>query len=145
MVNYSTKVGSLLFGISILTGTAFASENLTGVWHGKVQFDMSNLPKLKSPRQNTARMAALNKIQQASLTLNLKANGTYTLVTIGAPKSTPQVNGTWNSNGTTLSLQMMNAGREYGLPQVYTVDKGRKSLSITKTGSGITTTVSFYR
>ncbi len=139
------KAGSVVFGMVILAGASFATDSVTGTWHGKIQFDMSSLPKLKNPHQNTARLKALNQIQADTLTLTLKDNKTYSLATAGAPKMTPLVRGVWSTNGTTVSLQRMENGKEFGFPQVYVINKAQRTLSVTKTSSGITTTVNFFR
>lgn len=122
-----------------------ASGSLVGIWHGRIHFDMSKLPSLKNPRQNSARLAGLRKLEQYSLTLTLKGDHSYTLLTSGGPKGGPQVNGKWTVLGSSLSLQQMAQGQERGYPLVYTIDRSEKSFSVTKDQSGISTTVTFYK
>lgn len=144
-MKFSTKVGVSLLSLVALSSSALATGSLAGIWHGRIRFDMSNLPQLKNPRKNAARIANLTKLQQYSLTLTLKGDNTYTLRTIGGPNLTPQITGTWRVTGSSLSLQQMDHGQERGYPQVYTLDKSSKSFSVTKDQSGITTTIAFFR
>lgn len=141
----SLKVGVAFLSLLVISGSAVASGSLAGIWHGRIRFDMTNLPPMKNPRLNAARVANLTKLQQMELTLTIKSDRTYTLRSLGGPRQTPQITGTWRVTGTSLSLQQTDHGRELGYPQVYTIEKTGKSFTVTKSQSGLTTTLSFYR
>ena len=79
---------------------------VVGKWKGKINIDASKLPKAANPQQQQAMQTGLAGVKKAELTLDLKANKTYTADAKNLPGKTgvERNEGTWKQEGNTLWL-----------------------------------------
>jgi len=125
-MNQFIKVGVALSSLAIFAVSAFAGS-VTGTWHGRVRIDATKVTQPK-PEQRTAMMSRINKAQSLTYTLTLNANHTFTMGAVGLPTQS----GTWNQAGNTVALQGQMNGKNVGEPQVFTLGKNEKVLSMTQ-------------
>lgn len=92
-------------------------QAITGAWTGKIQMDMSKLPKVTDPNQKKMLDGLMTSVKAMRMHLNLKSNKTFTLKVTGIPagpnatkKPTDQTaEGTWSQKGSTITLKVVKA------------------------------------
>ena len=133
------KASVFVASLAVLSVSVFAAP-LTGAWHGKIHFDTTKLPNVTDPNQKKLMMAQLKANEQMTMTLTLKADHTYSIVTVGSTKQVPKVNGTWSEAAGSLTIKPATSGK-MGRPSTFTVSKDGKSLSFSQGPA----TVMFFR
>lgn len=121
------------FGVLAASGMA---QNLVGVWKGKVEVDMSQLPKNLTPQQKQMMDQGLAVAKKMVITLNLRANKTYMASVTGLPQAAaqkgPNTNeGTWRVQGSKLFLTSVKENGKPAkskTPQQFTIAPGGKSF-----------------
>ncbi len=129
-MNQIFKVGVSLCALAVLA-TAAMADQLTGTWHGHIKIDVS---KMTAPpaAQKAKMMDAVSKAQQMEMTLNLKADHTFTVNTPNRPNQT----GTWSVSGSSVTLQAQSNGKNIGPSQVFTLAKNQKTMYLSQKDPG---------
>ncbi len=88
-----------------LSVSVFAA-GVVGTWHGKVLIDSSKLPPAKTPEQQRNMAMALNMVKQVQITMNFKADKTYTASAKGGMirKQDQSDSGTWSQSGNIVTI-----------------------------------------
>lgn len=97
------KVGLVLSALTIFAAAAIAGP-VTGIWHGYIRFDPSKLPQDNNPNHQKMTAAWMKVAQSAKMTLTVKPDHTFTLLTMGGPKSVLPVTGTWAQTSGAIAL-----------------------------------------
>lgn len=119
------------------------AQNVTGAWKGKMDLDMSALPKTQNAEQQKAMVEMVKKMMgNMTMNLTLNANKTFSMVVTGIPQN-PQsgqkvkdqtAKGTWSMSAGKITLKVTEANGEKpkgeNKPQVLTVAKDGKSLTL---------------
>jgi len=124
------KAGFVLASLAILSVAAVAAP-LTGTWHGRIRFDITKLPNPTDPNQKKLMLAQIKAQEQMTMTLTLNSNHSYSINTVGSTKQVPQVGGTWNQVGNSLTIQQVKDGKT-GKQSAFTLAKDGKSLTYTQ-------------
>lgn len=141
-MKHAPKMFAALAAFSLIA--AASAQNVTGVWKGKVDFDMSSLPKGQNAEQQKQMVEAVKKMMgNMTMKLTLNANKTFTMVVTGipqmgganAPKQKDQTaKGTWTQKGNALTLKITEANGEKpkgdNQPQTLTISKDGKSMTM---------------
>lgn len=147
-MKHAPKIFVALAAFSIVA--VALAQNVTGAWKGKVQFDMSALPKGQNAEQQKQMVEAVKKMMgDMTMKLTLNSNKTFTMVVTGlpqmggatAPKQKDQTaKGTWTQKGNVLTLKMTESNGEKPKgnndPQTLTVSKDGKTMTMVPKAPG---------
>lgn len=86
-------------------GSAMASS-VVGNWTGKIHSPMPPARPGETPQQAQMRAKVMQAIANAKISLNLKANKTFTLGASVPGKAGQSQPGTWSQSGNTITLNM---------------------------------------
>jgi len=129
---------------ALMIASVSMAQNVTGLWKGKMDLDMSALPKTQNADQQKQMMEMVKKMMgNMTMKLTLNANKTFSMVVTGLPTN-PQTQqkvkdqtakGTWSMTGNKLTLKVTEANGEKpkadnNKPQVLTVSKDGKSMTL---------------
>lgn len=147
-MKHAPKMFAALAALSMFT-VAFA-QNVNGAWKGKVEFDMSTLPKAQNDAQQKQMLEAVKKMMgNMTMKLTLNANKTFSMVVTGLPSmGGPQgqapkdqtAKGTWTQKGNEITLKVTETNGEKpkteNPPQKLTVSKDGKTLTMVPNAPG---------
>lgn len=138
-----------LVAVASIAVCAFA-QSPVGAWKGKIQMDVSKMPKAANPAQQKQMNEAMAKVKAITLNLNMKANKTFTIsipAMMGQPGHTAE--GTWTQSGKKVVL---TSTKEDGKPpkkkepQTLTLDgNGRKMTMVPPGGAGMNVKIIFSK
>ena len=121
------RVGVALSALATLAVSAIAAGPGTGIWHGRVSFDTSKLPTPSDANQKKAMLDQIKAQQQVKITLTLKGDGTFSLVSTGGPKTAAPVSGTYTSTASAVTIQPIKAGKPQP-PRTFNLSKDGHSM-----------------
>ena len=127
LVKNTIRVGVALCALASLTVSAFASS-VSGIWHGHINFDTTKLPTVTDANQRKAMLAQIKTQEAIKITLTLKTDGNFSMITLGGPKQNAPVTGTYKVKGSNLEIQPMKAGKP-GPTRSFTISKDSHTLS----------------
>ena len=135
--------------LAILSASLLAA-NVVGTWKGKITIDSSKAPKPANPEQQKAVENGLAQVKKMVLTLNLKADKTYTVDASNVPGQTKnqKSEGTWKQDGNTVLLtEVKDNGKPTNdkQPKTLTILEGGKKLSLSAPGMPPFVKVTFTR
>lgn len=125
------------------------AQNVVGAWKGKMELDMSVVPKGQNADQQKAMVEMIKKMM-GNMTMNLTLNSdkTFTMVVTGLPAN-PQTQqkakeqkakGKWVQKGSTITLTVTEANgakpKGENKPQNLTVSKDGKKLILIPNAPG---------
>lgn len=127
-----SRIALATFAIALIATASVASVKVTGKWKGHVSIDMSQMPKNIPPDQRKMVENQMALIKGIVITLNLKADNTFTQSAIGGPLKTAKTgSGTWklSGNALTLTADKKTASMAGNNSQTLTVSKDGKKIS----------------
>jgi hypothetical protein len=127
-VNYLSRAGVALSLFAGIITVAAASGPISGVWHGHITIDTSKLPPMTDPTQKQMVQAQIKAASQVKVTLTLKGDKTFSVVTTGGPKAQPPTNGTYTATATSVTIKPSGKTKT----QSFTVSKDGKTLSMSQ-------------
>lgn len=128
---------------ALMIASLSMAQNVTGLWKGKMDLDMSALPKTQNADQQKQMLEMVKKMMgNMTMKLTLNANKSFSMVVTGLPAN-PQTQqkpkdqtakGTWSLAGNKLTLKVTEANGEKpkgdNKPQVLTVSKDGKMMTL---------------
>ena len=119
------KVGIALASLVILAASASAQGGHSE-WHGKISFNTSEIPNPNDPNQQQLVAYQVSAQQQTSMSLKLKCDNTYCMVTtVGSSQET--TTGTWTLSGYQITITPLVAGQP-GTARTFNVGRDGRSL-----------------
>jgi len=128
------KVGVGLAALATLLTSAAASTPIIGVWKGHISFDSSKLPNISDPNQKKLAMDQVKAAGQIKITLTLKGDHTFSLISIGGPKQMAPLNGTYTASGSSVTI----TAKGQTTPQTFALSKDSHSMSLSQGALNIT-------
>ena len=131
------KVGVALSSLALLMTSALAAGPITGVWHGHISFDTTKIPPTTDATQKSAMMKQVQTAEQIKITLTLKGDHTFSIVTIGGPGKQEPTSGTYSATGSSVTIHPVKAGKP-GPAKTFALSKDGHSFSFSQGPLNIT-------
>ncbi|MFY9234578.1 MAG: hypothetical protein WAO58_08980 [Fimbriimonadaceae bacterium] len=139
-MKFAYKFFAVAAALTVLA-VAGVAQNLIGTWTGKVQIDASKMPKGQNPEQQKMIDSSLAVVKKMRISVNLRANKTYTATVSGVPGGTKgqASEGTWKVQGGKLWLTSLKENGKASTtkkPQPFVIAKNGKSFYMDAPGGG---------
>jgi hypothetical protein len=141
-MKFASKASVVAAAVLLIATAAVAGTNVVGAWKGKVEMDLSSLPKAQNAQQQQMMDKMMAQVKKMVINLTLKGNKTFTMSAVAAPPDgkTHTMTGSWSQKGNKIT---MVGKTEDGKPatdkdktQTLTVNPNGKSMSLDMPGGG---------
>ena len=125
------SISRVSLALALVAAAPFAlAANPVGKWTGKMMIKMPTLPPSANPQQKAMMEKVMSQMSQARITLDLKANKTFTVSMTGMPQAqgAKTETGMWSQKGNVVTTTQAKAGSK---PQSMTLSPDGKTLTLT--------------